>query len=178
MNEDLSNIYLYLFRANWLVSWAVIVSFWFGYLNFYPLDLLMKFLNPTFNPSENTVIFPFLYKLLDWTISTMLYIFPFLVVGAGLNELSQRYKFNSWDAMKKAKEIKYQATFKDCGKVIDIDLDEGGFLTSRRVTIKTESKIYRCLGSVSEVKIGSKVRRQFGNLLVIDNEKEKRLPLV
>lgn len=163
--------------ASNLMGSIVILLFWFGKLNYYLPHLIIEFFYPNFNPREGEGVFILLHDLFDFIISTMIYMLPFVIIAAVFDELSYRYKFNSWGDMRKARENDYKDSFKDCGKVVNIDLDEGGFLSNRHVTIKTDKAIYRCIGTITKVKIGSKVRSQNGDLLVIDNGCEKRLSL-
>lgn len=83
MNENLSNIYLNLFKVTNIFALTVICLFWFGELNYYPSKIIMEFLNPGSIGEESKSIFPLLTKLLDWIISSLMYMLPFIVIGLG-----------------------------------------------------------------------------------------------
>ena len=104
------------------------------------------------------------------------------ILASFFSTLSQRYTFNDWDEFRKhnsdedAKLLK--ESYKPCGKVVDIEVQRGGFFSNDRVTLKTEDAIYNCVGRVSEIRKGSDVKRQYNDLIVIDDGKEKRLELL
>ncbi|GIC77198.1 hypothetical protein [Moritella sp. F3] len=176
MNEKLSEKFDYLASALTFLGLLFCVLYWFSAISFSPFSFVndLTGLNILAFLPETQALSSFLHALLSGG-SYALLIKPFAYLCA---RFSQRYMFNSWVELFRYENEEYMKTIKDCGEVIDVEVQLGRFLSNDQITLKTTEAIYNCYGSVTEIKKGSKVQRQFNNIIVIDDTQEKHLRLV
>lgn len=148
-------------------------DFDFTLMEFIRLQLLVALEIPDATKSE----YPLL-KVTGHLINGLMNIFIPALVAIIFIYLSRRFQFNSFSEMKAHDEREWENSFTDCGNIIDINHDESGIFKSPHVTIKTTNSVYRGIGRIGNVTIGSPLRMQGDDLIVIDNGVEKRLSIV
>ncbi|GAB0154594.1 hypothetical protein [Marinobacterium sp. BA1] len=99
------------------------------------------------------------------------------LVSMVLLRLSQRAIYGSWAELRTAEEADRAKSIKSCGLAESVEIIDGGLLGSDKVVIQTNEQVLVCYGSVSCVEKGSPVKRQFNEVIVIDNGRKKRLRL-
>jgi len=118
---------------------------------------------------------PFILPLTNLVQAASWSLLSFLAVG--LKWLSERYKHESWSEYSEARKKAYKDSIKDIGKLLSVENHPATFLGSDKVTITTDKYTHTCFGLVKSVETGSEVKRQFSDIILVDEGKEKRFSL-
>lgn len=184
MNEKISKTYNRLSIASRALALLFVIHYVFGsYEYFSPVTPFVNFL------SSNGIewlpqlgVIPTSDNLMEYlayhSLTACFYTSFFLIPIGVFSELSDRYKHDSWAELKAARNKEYEDSLISCGKLLDIQIDQGSFFSNAKVLIKTEKAIFNCFGSIENVDLEQEIQRRGNVIYLSDNGENKEFRLV
>lgn len=183
MNEKLSKTYNRLSIASRGFALLFIVYYLSGNVEYSPVIPFVNYMSSIgieWMPQLN--VMPTTDNLIEYlayhSLTASFYVAFFMIPVGVFSELSDRYKHGSWTELRAARNKEYEESLVSCGKLLDVQIDQGGFFSNAKILIKTEKAIFNCFGSIERVDLEQEIKRRGNVIYLSDNGKNKEFRLV